>query len=119
MKTFDIEGHVGIDVKVPSTVNPQSFVWVTACTKEVKNCSLAAAPDTEIVSDRSSCCVFTSTARGNPTPVVIRCVFPPPEGRERKCGRVFRVSIVFKVCGANVVKSYSKYNKTSDGLSRS
>ena len=43
MKTFDIEGHVGIDVQKPSTVNPQSFVWVTACTKKVQNCSLAAA----------------------------------------------------------------------------
>ena len=33
MYIFDREGCTGIDVKVPSTKNPEKLVWVSACTK--------------------------------------------------------------------------------------
>ena len=40
---FDKEGCSGIDVKVPSTNNSETLVWVNACTAEVRNCRPIAA----------------------------------------------------------------------------
>ena len=49
IKTFDVDGHVGLGCEIVTHSNPQSFVWVTACTNEVQNCRVSAAQNTDIV----------------------------------------------------------------------
>ena len=44
-------GPVGTVVKVPSTVNPEEFVWLSACTNEVQNCRHGATVNTMILKE--------------------------------------------------------------------
>ena len=40
---FNKERNVGIDVKVPSTIDHEMLLWVNTCTEEVQNCRQIAA----------------------------------------------------------------------------
>ena len=60
---FKQEGSSGIDVKVPSTNDPEISIWVHACTDEVQNCRQIAAIKTIILTENPS--NETSEASGN------------------------------------------------------
>ena len=47
---FDTERCSGIDVKVPSTENPEILFWVNACANEVQICRQIVATNTVILS---------------------------------------------------------------------
>ena len=51
MTIFDTEGCSGIDVKVPSTENPEMLVWASACTNEVQNCRQIASTNTVVLTE--------------------------------------------------------------------
>ena len=51
---FDMERCLGMDVKVPSTGNPETLVWVNACTDEVQNCRQIAAINTVIPTENKN-----------------------------------------------------------------
>ena len=51
---FNKEGSSGIDVKVPSTSDPEMLVWVNACTDQVQNCHQIAASNSVILRENQS-----------------------------------------------------------------
>ena len=124
--TFDVECHVGIEVKVPRTVNPQSFVCVIACTSEVQNFRFAATQNTEIVPEHPEVvlrhCSRELDARSGPS-CVSTARGDPERGFQRPDEKVLTIVPCIKscseVCGKVVVKSHGKSDETSEGNSRS
>ena len=54
LNMFNKEGSAGIDVKVPSTDNPEKVIWVIACTEEVQCCRQIAAINTVMVMENQN-----------------------------------------------------------------
>ena len=61
---FNMEGCSGIDVKLPSTSDPEMLVWVNACTDEDQNCGQIAAINAVIQKENQ----ITGTAESTEKP---------------------------------------------------
>ena len=62
---FNKEGSACIDVKVPSTSDPEILIWVDARTEEFQNCRQIAAINTVILTEHQS----NQTSQGSGKPV--------------------------------------------------
>ena len=51
---FNKEGSAGVDVKVPSTRNPEILIWANARTDEVQTCRQTTATKTFILTENQS-----------------------------------------------------------------
>ena len=54
LNIFNKKRNVGIDLKVPSTSDPELLIWVNSCTDDVQNCRRIAAVNTVILRENQN-----------------------------------------------------------------